>query len=100
MYLVRHGNNLVLCGYVNPGEPGYIYAAAFDRSSGHRLAYRWTKDNSTEYTGWSKNSREVYYFCVSLNELSDERGWMTIELRFIPESGPERCLMSGDFRQK
>lgn len=100
LYMVRHGNNLLLCGYVNPGEPGYVYAAVFDKGTGKRLAYRWTRDNTIEYTGWSTNRRELYYFCVSLNELEEQCGSMSIELRFVPESGSaERCLIAGEFIQ-
>lgn len=97
MHLVRDGNNLLLCGYANPRECGYIYAAVFNATS-HRLAFRWTRENTVEYIGWSSCPEKLFFYCVSLNGIVDSEGLLHIELRFKPDSGDsERCLVSREF---
>jgi len=87
--------------YVNPGEPGYVYAKVFSALNNIQLSADDVQRSSIEYTGWSKNPKETFFYntLVDIYEAEDKRFPARFELWFKPNSGGrERKLISKIFR--
>lgn len=82
--------------WANPGEPGYLYLKAFDVKKGTRLSELRLMSRSKEYTGWSNNPKDLFYYNTHVTIY--EGDWShkydaRFELWFHPEDGsPERKL--------
>ena len=89
-------------GFINPGEPGYLYLKAFEVTRGTALSARRLKDDSLEYVGWSDDPGEQYFWNAHI--MIGEGDWGTyyparFEVWFVPASGaPERKLLEKVFR--
>jgi len=88
--------------YVNPGEPGCVYLKVFEATKNTPLSTHRIRGRSTEYIGWSNNSREQFYYNTEITVY--EGDWGTyyparFELWFVPDSGkPERKLIEKIFK--
>lgn len=91
-----------LYGFINPGEAGYLYVKAFEVTQGTPLSARRLKEDSLEYTGWSDDPGEQFFWNAHI--MIGEGDWGTFyparfEVWFVPASGaPERKLMEKVFR--
>ena len=89
-------------GFLNPGEPGYLYLKAFEVTRGTALSAERLKQDSLEYVGWSDNPDEQFFWNAHI--MIGEGDWGTyyparFEVWFVPASGaPERKLMDKVYR--
>jgi hypothetical protein len=81
-----------LYGYVNPGQPGYVYARALDRS-GTALSADAVRQQTLEYTGWWEQPGRKYFCNSQLRLPEGSPAPATVELWFHPDQGSERKLL-------
>ena len=88
--------------YVNPGEPGYVYLKAFEATKNTPLSETRIPAHSTEYTGWSDNPQEQFFYACEITVYEGDWGVYypaRFELWFVPDSGkPERKLIEKIFK--
>jgi hypothetical protein len=90
--------------YVNPGESGYVYSKAFYGRGNSRVlddVYDYYKRQSIEYTGWSSDPHEQFFYNAECDfwvaTFSNDYS-ARVELWFVPASGaPERKLLEKYF---
>lgn len=102
IYITGQLGIYLVYAYVNPGEPGYVYLKVFEQTRNTPLSTERIPDRSLEYTGWSDNPEEQFFYNTQITVY--EGDWGTyyparFELWFVPESGaPERKLIEKVFK--
>jgi hypothetical protein len=91
--------------YVNPGESGYVYLKVFEGGGNSEVsADDYFKPQSIEYTGWSTDSQELFFYNTEF-EFGEptifSKFAARIEIWFVPSSGgAERKLFEKYFNVK
>jgi hypothetical protein len=84
-------------GHANPGQPGWLYVKVLDAVSGASLQSAAEERDTSEYAGWSDDSREQFYF-NGLAQCRASGGPAAVtarfELRFVADDGGERLLLA------
>lgn len=87
---------------LNPGEPGRVYARAYEVTTGKELSASWLRRNTEHKIRWSDNSAELYWdtMNVVIREGRTSKWYAArIEVWFAPESGDaERKLLEKVYR--
>lgn len=102
LYIVGSGGIYLVYAYVNPQDAGYVYLKAFEETRSTPLSEERLRDRSLEYTGWSLDSGEQFFYNTQITIY--EGDWGTyyparFELWFVSESGaPERKLIEKVFK--
>jgi hypothetical protein len=88
--------------YVNPSEKGYVYLKAFEATRGTPLSAGRLRESSLEYTGWSENADEQFYYNTRITIYEGDWGVYypaRFELWFVPDTGEaERKLIEKIFK--
>lgn len=104
LFLVKglQGGIYFIYAYLNPGEPGRVYAKAFEATQNTPLSPDRMAGRSTEYTGWSSDSEEKFFYNTQVTVYEGDWGNFypaRFELWFSPSSGgPERKLIEKTFK--
>jgi hypothetical protein len=81
--------------FVNPGDEGYVYLKVFEATTDTSLDVRW---DSVEYTGWSDNPDEKFFYSYSLVIYAGQPNWsyparFELWLKPADPKKPERKLI-------
>lgn len=102
IYITGQLGIYLIYAYINSGEPGYVYLKAFEETRDTPLSTDRIPDRSLEYTGWSSDPGEQFFYNTQITIY--EGDWGThyparFELWFVPESGAfERKLIEKVFK--
>ncbi len=91
--------------YVNPGESGHVYLKVFEGGGNDPISDEdfsaFYKDETTEYTGWSGEANEQFFYNTSISFPKEglvSHYAVRLEMWFVPESGgPEHKLFEKYF---
>ena len=102
LYLVGGMGIYLVYAYVNPGEEGHAYLKVFEATKNTPLSTSRIPQRSTEYTGWSDDPGEVFFYDTEITVYEGDWGVYypaRFELWFVPASGtPERKIIEKTFK--
>lgn len=89
--------------FINPGEAGKTYLKVFEATRNTRLSESSVRKDSIEYTGWSNNPKETFFYSSMICVYEGDWGVMypaRFELWFQPSdrSKPARKLLERTYR--
>ncbi len=83
--------------WINPRASGYVYLKAFDVEKGTKLSEVRLTSSSKEYTGWSNDTKELFYYNTHVSIYEGDWSYKydaRFELWFHPDDAtPEKKLL-------
>ncbi|MCX5783356.1 MAG: hypothetical protein NTW04_02795 [Elusimicrobia bacterium] len=103
MQITGSGGIYQLYGYVNPGEPGFVYTCVKHNSADKGWGTVFPdiiSKSSVEYTGWSADPQEKFLYNAEIIIHEQDPGeTLVILLNFVPANGgPQRLIQSEFFK--
>ena len=87
---------------INPGTAGRVYLKVFEATRNTRLSAGRIAECSLEYTGWSDDPQEQFFYNTEITVYEGDWGVYypaRFELWFMPQDGgPERKLLEKIFK--
>lgn len=88
--------------HINPGAAGRVYLKVFEATRNTRLSAGRIAERSLEYTGWSDDPQEQFFYNTEITVYEGDWGVYypaRFELWFVPQDGgPERKLVEKIFK--